>query len=173
MSTLASQGESHQNFSDEEQAHVRPYYAEAIPQLSSDPDYLWYLQHMGAHLSQGSRKGSLPVYPKGVEFSEDEAAAQPGVSVPDTLLAYQPQHSPLGGSWRNERAPIMRNFTQDRFYLSREEFERFQRHRLGVHQRDYRYGEYCALSLSDRPKPSGASTTSSFRFQSFNHRRLT
>jgi|SRR5690242_21647107 len=151
MSTLASHGEPHQTFRDEEQAHARPYYVEAIPQLSSDPDYLWYLQHMGAHLSQGSRIGSLPVYPKCVEVSEDEAAAQPGVSAPDVLLAYQPQHSLLGGGRRSERAPLMRNFTQDRFYLSREEFERFKHHRSGVPQRDYKSGEYCALSLSDHP----------------------
>lgn len=86
----------------------------------------------------GPRKGSWPAYPDGVEVSEDEAAAQPGEPIPGALLAYQLQ---AGVSRRSERATLMRSFTQDRFYLSRERFEEFQRQRLDRPRRGYESGE--------------------------------
>ncbi|KAJ4986580.1 hypothetical protein SVAN01_07889 [Stagonosporopsis vannaccii] len=133
MYTFASHAEPHRMLSSDEEAYARHHCATAIPQTASDPNYL---QHMGAHFSQAqeSRKGSFPVYPEGVEVSGDEAEAafQPVRPVPETLLAYELQHSLPGGSRRSEQALMTRDYTQDHFCVSSDWVEYLLHQRSGV-----------------------------------------
>ena len=123
MSTPYSQADVHRIISREEEPYSRPICAVAAPRVESD---IAYLDHVGAHFPPGSRKGSLPAYPEGVEVSEDEApSAQPdtatfgGQSPPRVRLNRGAE--PLGYS-----ATIPERYLkQDYLSLSSEEFVEF------------------------------------------------
>lgn len=135
MSTPYSQADVHRIISREEEPYSRTICAVAAPRVESD---IAYLDHVGAHFPPGSRKGSLPAYPEGVEVSEDEAPlAQPdtatfrGQSPPRVRLNRGAE--PLGYSATMPE----RYMKQDYLSLSSEEFVEFQLQRSSRHRHEH------------------------------------
>jgi hypothetical protein len=114
-----------------------------------------YLDHVGAHFPPGSRKGSLPAYPEGVEVSEDEASsAQPDTA---TSRAQSPPRvrpnygaEPLGHSVTMSQ----RHLKHDHLNLSPENFVESQLQRSSKHRHDHDSSELTTSLYSYLPEPS-------------------
>ena len=152
MSTPYSQADVHRIISREEEPYSRPICAAAAPRVDSD---IAYLDHVGAHFPPGSRKGSLPAYPEGVEVSEDEASsAQPDTA---TSRARSPPRARLD---RGAKPPAYlatmpeRHLRHDHINLSHEDFVKFQLQRSGRHRHEHDSSEFTASLYAYRPAPS-------------------
>jgi hypothetical protein len=142
MSTLYSQADVHRIISREEEPYSRPICVVAAPRVDSD---IAYLDHVGAHFPPGSRKGSLPAYPEGVEVSEDEASsAQPDTA---TFRAKSPPRVRLNrGAEPLSYSATMpeRHIRHDHPNPSSEDFVGFQLQRPGRHRHEHDSSELAA-----------------------------
>lgn len=144
MSTLSGQADLHRILSREEEPHIKHSLIVKAQEVSPDPVYL---DHLGAHFPTGSRKDSFPVYPDGVEVSEDEGAAQPDSATIHSFgsITVQYRHGGLG---KSSSDPSTRDLTHDRFSISPEEFVELQRQRSGECQPTHDSREQMTASFS-------------------------
>ncbi|KAF3005865.1 hypothetical protein E8E13_009053 [Curvularia kusanoi] len=127
MSTRSGQADGHRTIARAEELYKRSTRAApASWTVPHDAD----LDYVGAHFLPGSRKGSVPAYPEGVEFSEDEASSmQPDTATPRTISPPQGQYSRSGEPLRYSPSTPTRHLERDHFSVSPEDFKEIIRQR--------------------------------------------
>lgn len=132
MSTRSSQADLHRILSREQEAYIRHSHATKPPEVGPDPAYL---DHLGAHFSASSRKGVFPVYPEGVEVSEDESTTAQLDSATSRILSSCKVQGIHGSSARHYplTMPTL-SLSHDHSSVSPDDFLEFQRQRAHRHR---------------------------------------
>lgn len=153
MSTPSCQADLHRILSREEESRTRHIYAVKAPDVGPDSAYL---DHLGAHFPAGSGKGSFPVYPQGVEVSEDEGAvARPDPATTHIRSSYQMQYGHENRQRYYSSSVPAQFLTRDYFSISPEDFVKLQRRRSGGLRYGDGSGKQIALRIFHPPMTNG------------------
>lgn len=127
MSTRSGQADGHQTIARVEGPYKRSTRAVTAPwTVPHDAD----LDYVGAHFLPGSRKGSVPAYPEGVEVSEDEAPSmQPDTATPRAIGPPQEQYGRDGEPLGYPSSTLTRHLERDHFSVSPEDLREIFRQR--------------------------------------------